>query len=104
MNETLTFVFAFGGGILLGLFFFGGLWWTVKKCVSTKNPPAWFLGSLFLRMVIVITGFYFIGRNNWKSMLFCLSGLIAGRFIVTRLTHESEKIEINPEKETRHAS
>ena len=35
--------------LLLGAFFFGGLWWTVQKGVTSETPALWFLGSLLLR-------------------------------------------------------
>ena len=49
MNETLSLVLALVTGVLLGAIFFGGLWWTVRKGVSSKRPALWFLGSLLLR-------------------------------------------------------
>ena len=41
----------FVAGALLGAFFFGGLWWTVQKGVTSEQPALWFLGSLLLRTV-----------------------------------------------------
>jgi F1F0 ATPase subunit 2 len=55
MNETLTLVLASVAGVLLGALFFGGLWWTVQKGLSSKRSALWFLGSLLLRMSIRIT-------------------------------------------------
>ena len=60
MNETLTLVLAWVAGVLLGAIFFGGLWWTVRKGVSSKQPALWFFGSLLLRMSIALAGFYFV--------------------------------------------
>jgi F1F0 ATPase subunit 2 len=37
MNETLTLVLAWVTGILLGAMFFGGLWWTVQKGISSSR-------------------------------------------------------------------
>ncbi len=49
MNEILTLVLALVTGVLLGTLFFGGLWWTVRKGVSSKQPAFWFFGSLLLQ-------------------------------------------------------
>ena len=49
MNEVLTLALALLAGVALGAVFFGGLWWTVRKGVSSKHPALWFLGSLLLR-------------------------------------------------------
>ncbi|MGO9593449.1 MAG: ATP synthase subunit I [Steroidobacteraceae bacterium] len=86
MNEFLSLTSALGAGVLLGAFFFGGLWWTVRKGVSSQRPALWFFGSLLLRMSITLAGFYFVGRENWERWLLCLLGFILARFVVQGLT------------------
>jgi len=86
MNETLSLVPALVTGGVLGAIFFGGLWWTVHKGVSSKRSALWFLGSLLLRTSIVLAGFYFIGRGHWERLVVCLLGFVMARLIVTRLT------------------
>ena len=49
MSDILALALAFLAGALLGVFFFGGLWWTVQKGVTSETPALWFLGSLLLR-------------------------------------------------------
>jgi F1F0 ATPase subunit 2 len=90
-NETLTLVLALVTGVLLGAMFFGGLWWTVQKGVSSKRPALWFFGSLLLRTSIALAGFYFIARGHWERLLVCLLGFVIARLIVTRLTRAAEK-------------
>ena len=77
-------------GVLLGAIFFGGLWWTVRKGVSSKQPALWFLGSLLLRMSIALAGFYFVSRGHWERLLVCLLGFVMARLVVTRLTRPAE--------------
>ena len=92
MNETLTLVLALVTGVLLGVMFFGGLWWTVRKGVSSERPALWFLGSLLLRTIITLTGFYFVARGDWQSLLVCLLGFVIARPIVTqRLDNDRAK-------------
>ena len=69
MNETLTLVLAWVAGVVLGAIFFGGLWWTVRKGVSSKQPALWFFGSLLLRMSIALAGFYFVSGGHWERLL-----------------------------------
>jgi len=38
MNETATLVLSWVAGAALGAIFFGGLWWTVRKGMSAKQP------------------------------------------------------------------
>jgi F1F0 ATPase subunit 2 len=82
MNEFLSLTPALGAGVLLGAFFFGGLWWTVRKGVASQRPALWFFGSMLLRMSITLAGFYFVGRQNWQRWLLCLLGFILARFVV----------------------
>jgi F1F0 ATPase subunit 2 len=91
MNDTLSLVLALVTGVLLGAMFFGGLWWTVRKGVSSKRPALWFFGSLVLRMSIVLAGFYFVSGGHWERLLLCLLGFVIARFIVMRLTRAPKK-------------
>jgi len=38
MSESFTVILAFVTGVLLGTFFYGGLWWTIQKGVSSRQP------------------------------------------------------------------
>ena len=57
MNESLTLFCAGLAGGLLGTVFFGGLWWTVRRGLSSGQPALWFLGSLLVRTSIVLAAF-----------------------------------------------
>jgi F1F0 ATPase subunit 2 len=86
MNEISALLLAGLTGLMLGALFFGGLWWTIRKGVSSKQPALWFFGSLLLRMSIVLTGFYLIGRGHWERLVLSLVGFVVARLIVTWLT------------------
>ena len=60
---------ALAAGVLLGAVFFGGLWWTVRKGLSSEQPALWFLGSLLLRTSITLAGFYFVSGGHWERLL-----------------------------------
>ena len=104
MHETLSLAPAMVTGILLGVMFFGGLWWTVRKGFSSKQPALWFLGSLLLRISIALAGFYFVSGGHWERLLVCLLGFVLARLIVTRLTGPPVEHPNAPAKEAGHAS
>jgi len=101
MNESLILLLAGTAGGLLGAVFFGGLWWTVRKGVSSPRPAVWFFASMLLRMGIAVGGFYFVAGGQWERLLACLVGFILARLIVTRLTRLP--VETLP-LEARHAT
>lgn len=88
MNEVLLFLAVLMAGVLLGLFFFGGLWWTVRKGLSSNRPALWFFGSTLLRTLIVVGGFYLVGHGHWQRVVLCLLGFFLARLVVTRLNKE----------------
>ena len=103
MNNYLFLVFALVAGLLLGAIFFGGLWWTVRKGVFSKSPALWFLGSSLVRMSLVLAGFYFVGRGDWRRLVVCLLGFIIARFIVMRLTRTPIEHSNSAVREAGHA-
>lgn len=104
MNEILNLISALVAGFFLGAFFFGGLWWTVQKGLSSRRPAFWFLGSMLLRTGIAIAGFYFASGGHWERLLMCLLGFFIMRRIVTRLTRIPEEEPNQLTKEAGNAS
>jgi F1F0 ATPase subunit 2 len=87
MNEELMrWLLALIIGICCGLVFFGGLWWTVRKGVSSSAPALLFLASFLVRMGIALTGFYLAAYSHWAGVLICLVGFLGARVFVTRLS------------------
>lgn len=79
MNEITSLSLVLLAGVAFGLFFYGGLWWTIQKGVISKVPALWFLVSGVLRTMVVLTGFYYIGSGSWKKMLTCFLGFLIAR-------------------------
>ena len=103
MNEPLPLLLAGAVGLLLGAIFFGGLWWTVRKGLSSRQPALWFFGSMLLRMGIALAGFYFVGRGDWRRLLACLLGFVVARFVVTWLTRAPVENQHSQTPEASHA-
>jgi F1F0 ATPase subunit 2 len=96
MNEALSLAAGLLAGIGLGAFFFGGLWWTVRKGVSSKRPGLWFFGSMLLRMAVVVLGFYLILGDDWKRLLAGLLGFVIARIIAMWLIRAATQPNSNP--------
>jgi F1F0 ATPase subunit 2 len=95
MNESLALALAWLAGLGLGAIFFGGLWWTVRKGLSSRQPAFLFLGSMLLRTGIVLAGFYLVADQRLGRLLLCLAGFVMARMVVTQVTR--------PAREDRHA-
>ncbi len=74
MNNALFLTVSACAGIASGIFFFGGLWWTIKKGVVSEKPFFWFMGSLLIRSGVTLACFYFFSRYGSGSLLACLAG------------------------------
>jgi len=98
MNEALILAAALIAGIALGAFFFGGLWWTVRKGVASERAALWFLGSMLIRTSVVLLGFYFVLGDNWQRLVAGLLGFVIARIIVTRLTRVAERTKPSLQK------
>ncbi len=86
MTDTATLAMAGLAGAVLGVLFFGGLWWTVGRAITSTQPFLWFSGSLVLRTSVALGGLYLVGGGRWERLLMCLLGFVAARVLVTRLT------------------
>jgi F1F0 ATPase subunit 2 len=86
MNDFVALTVVLMAGILIGGFFFGGLWWTIQKGLTSRNPVLWFFGSTLLRLSAALAGFYFIAGKDWRKLLICMLGFLTARVVVTRLT------------------
>ena len=85
MNEPLTLAGSLLAGVLLGAFFFGGLWWTIRSSSPSQWSGMLFSASLLLRMAVAVTGFYLVTHGEWQKLVACLAGFLLARIAVTRL-------------------
>jgi F1F0 ATPase subunit 2 len=103
MNETLIRIMAGAAGAALGVIFFGGLWLTVRRGVSSVRPALWFLGSMVLRTSVTLAGFYFVAGGRWQRLVACLVGFIVARFVVMWLLRPSGENQTRATREASHA-
>ena len=87
----MGYVLAFAGGIILGLLFFGGLYITVQKMETLKNPALLMILSFMARMGVLVLAFYFISKVGYKEVLFALAGVILTRFVMTYRMRDQKK-------------
>jgi F1F0 ATPase subunit 2 len=81
-------IVAVGAGAALGLLFYAGLWWTVRRAATFRRPGPSVLASLLLRMGVTLGGFHLVGGGDWLRLLLCLAGFVLARAAVTRVATE----------------
>jgi len=87
---------AFFVGVGAGLFYFGGLWWTVRRLPSARHPALLTFGSFLLRTGVSLVAFYFASGGHWQRILASLLGFIIVRvFLVRRMRSSPAKTTTN---------
>ena len=71
-------------GFLLGLFFFGGLAWTIARGLRSPHPALIFGLSYFIRLGVVVGAFIFVSSGQAERVLVAVLGLVIARFLVAR--------------------
>jgi len=102
MNDAPTLVLAGIAGAALGVIFFGGLLWTLRKALASRWPALWIAPSALLRMGLTLAGFYFVSAGHWQRILACLVGFAISRTAITWLTRPRPRPA--PLQEVRHAA
>jgi F1F0 ATPase subunit 2 len=82
--ELYSLVGALAVGVGLGLFYFGGLWLTVRAVPTAHRPALLTLGSFLARLGMTLFGFYLIMGGRWERLLVALLGFILMRAILVR--------------------
>ena len=60
MNDLSTWLVAAAAGAALGLFYYAGLWLTVRRLPRSTYPGLWVFASFTGRLLVSMCGFYLI--------------------------------------------
>jgi len=82
--DILIYIVSFIAGLILGLFYFGSLWFTLLYLSKTQRPVLVVVGSFFVRLGITLFGFYLIMGGRWERLLIALGGFVLARIFLTR--------------------
>ena len=66
MTELLGWLLAAVGGALLGLFYYAGLWFTLRRLPEQAHPALWVFGSFIVRLAVSMAGRR-LPPNCWMS-------------------------------------
>ena len=94
MNESLMLILSLASGIISGLFYFGGLWLTLKHLSNSKQPALLSLSSFLGRSAICLYGFYLISSKGLEAMAFSLAGFILSKLVLIHRLNCSARAEV----------
>jgi F1F0 ATPase subunit 2 len=72
-------------GAGLGLFYFCGLWLTVKQLHKSLHPASLTIASFLVRTGVILLGFYYIMEGRLERLLAAMAGFLIVRLILVRL-------------------
>ena len=79
------------GGICLGVFYFGSLWLTVRRLITSRQPFQVALLSFCVRLAVLIVGCYILMDDSWERLLFTMAGFLMVRIAALRLARPTRK-------------
>ncbi len=82
--EATWLLIALIAGMLLGLSYFGGLWFTIRRLPTTGSPLILVMSSFLIRMSVSLLGFYLVMDHHWERLLVCLVGFVVIRSILVQ--------------------
>jgi F1F0 ATPase subunit 2 len=83
MMAVVELVAGLAVGLLLGVFYFGTLWLTVRRMPEASRPGLLFTASFVVRLVVLIAGLLAI-TGDWRRLVAALVGLLLARTVLTR--------------------
>jgi F1F0 ATPase subunit 2 len=84
MEQGFCLAVAFAAGIGVGLFYFGGLWLTVRQLHRIRRPGLLILTSLAIRLSLSMAAFTLVMAGHWERLLVCVAGFLLMRTILVR--------------------
>jgi len=69
-------------GAVLGIFYFGGLWLTLRHLPNSRQPALLTFGSFLGRSLVCLLGFYLVSGSGLGVLIFGLVGFILAKVIL----------------------
>jgi F1F0 ATPase subunit 2 len=91
MNTSGQLLIGFLWGVFLGIFYFGGLWITVRMVPQITQPKKLLFISFILRLSGVLAGLWFVLRLHSLHFLATLAAFFLVRFIILSRVSRTKK-------------
>ena len=103
-HDAIMIAGALFAGTGLGAVFFGGLWLTVRRTLSSPSLSLLLVCSFLFRAGIVLVGFKVVCGGDWRQLIACLLGFLVARLVIERLLSAKHIIKGPESPDAYHAS
>ena len=79
----IILLLAFAWGAALGLFYFGGLWWTLKSLPRLSRPRTVFFVSYALRLGVGLSGLGLALKHGLVAFFLSLAAFLGIRLVMS---------------------
>ncbi len=77
-------VYPLAVGLVLGVFYYGGLWLVLRRLPQLSHPAVWLTLSLLVRTLTVLFVLYLLFANDWQQLLVAVLGMIISRVLLVQ--------------------
>jgi F1F0 ATPase subunit 2 len=92
MTELSLLALGLVFGAVLGIFYFGGLWLTLRHLPNSRQPALLTLGSFLGRSLVCLFGFYLVSSSGLGVLIFGVVGFILAKvLLISRLGYGEAK-------------
>ncbi len=88
MQQVMLALFScFAVGVAVGVFYFTGLWLTIRRLSTSRLPWLLAISSFLLRLSVLTVTFFMVTNGRLENIFSCLAGFLAVRMVaVSRAT------------------
>jgi len=84
VTEIILAAGALLAGAALGVFYFGGLWLTVRGLLDVQRRGLILAASFVVRTGVVLAAFYWITGRGWLCLIAAVAGFLIARHLLVR--------------------
>lgn len=82
--DFATFLLVVVAGLALGVFFYGGLWWTLQRLAHSRHPASLALLSFVLRLSLSCVGLALLMQDQLWRLFAAFAGFLCVRVFMVR--------------------
>ena len=87
-------------GLFLGVFYFGGLWLTVRKLPVSRNPKTLWIASFMLRLIVLLSGLWLVLRQDMIAFGIAFISVMVARVVISKTVGRQKESWVESQKQS----